>query len=93
MSSTENTATEKRDVYASVTAQIATVIEQGAGMELVGTAWDMGADVVPSPSLEQAREFIRASSQRCAGITRIGASSALGGDHTAFRRCPLRPNQ
>jgi antirestriction protein ArdC len=31
MSSTENTATEKRDVYARVTAQITTAIEQGAG--------------------------------------------------------------
>src|SRR6201993_3117936 len=31
MSSTENTAPEKRDVYASVTAQIINAIEQGAG--------------------------------------------------------------
>jgi antirestriction protein ArdC len=31
MSSTENTATDKRDVYATVTAQIITAIEQGAG--------------------------------------------------------------
>jgi antirestriction protein ArdC len=31
MSSTENTAPEKRDVYASVTAQIITAIEQGVG--------------------------------------------------------------
>src|SRR5438477_8290339 len=31
MSTDENTATEKRDVYASVTAQIVTAIEQGVG--------------------------------------------------------------
>src|SRR6202051_4035048 len=31
MPGTENTATEKRDVYASVTAQIVTAIEQGVG--------------------------------------------------------------
>lgn len=31
------------------------------GAELIGTAQGMGADVVPFPSLEQAREFIRAS--------------------------------
>jgi antirestriction protein ArdC len=31
MSSTENTATDKRDVYASVTSQIITAIEQGVG--------------------------------------------------------------
>src|SRR6266853_2947473 len=31
MSSTENTANEKRDVYATVTAQIINAIEQGAG--------------------------------------------------------------
>src|SRR6266480_3133054 len=31
MSSTESTAPEKRDVYAQVTAQIITAIEQGAG--------------------------------------------------------------
>jgi antirestriction protein ArdC len=31
MSSTENTATEQRDVYTRVTAQIVTAIEQGAG--------------------------------------------------------------
>ena len=31
MSSTENTATDKRDVYASVTAQIINAIEQGVG--------------------------------------------------------------
>src|SRR5580658_5363125 len=31
MSSTENTATEKRDVYARVTDQIVTAIEQGVG--------------------------------------------------------------
>ena len=31
MPSTENTATDKRDVYASVTAQIINAIEQGAG--------------------------------------------------------------
>src|SRR4029079_16322872 len=31
MPSSENTATEKRDVYASVTAQIINAIEQGAG--------------------------------------------------------------
>jgi antirestriction protein ArdC len=31
MPGTENTATEKRDVYASVTAQIINAIEQGVG--------------------------------------------------------------
>ena len=31
MSSTENTATEKRDVYATVTSQIITAIEKGVG--------------------------------------------------------------
>src|ERR1700722_18972759 len=31
MSTNENTATEKRDVYASVTAQIITAIENGVG--------------------------------------------------------------
>jgi site-specific recombinase XerD len=31
------------------------------GTELIGPVMDTGADVVPSPSLDQAREFIRAS--------------------------------
>ncbi len=67
MSDTKGIATDKRDVYADVPDQIVvTTVEKDAGNwripdpEIIrGTG--SGADLVPSPSLERAREYIRAS--------------------------------
>jgi integrase len=64
MSTPDNTATEKRDVYARVTDQIETASEDGAVervAEIIGGAQDGESNLSPFPSMERVREYIRAS--------------------------------
>jgi antirestriction protein ArdC len=49
MSTNENTATEKRDVYSTVTSQIINAIEQGVGKRAIFTA---------ASKAEQAADFL-----------------------------------
>ena len=60
MSNTESTATEKWDVYARVTDQIITAIEDGIahGTEIIEVPQN---GISPTPSMERVREYIRAS--------------------------------